>query len=889
MGPTLKEGQGSTPEATNTAGRHQPAGQRAEKYHGNPAKIIETLTAGITLLKENAREGARKGKPRLEAKDLAALANRPEEDIDEAMIWFSCCYGQLSDEKFRNGRDLLLDNAAVILSHETGKISQLYECICMFDADQLLHGFMATFIKYIDENIYWPPCLNKLLSVENIDAITAIVQENELEKYAASWSESVVMYEQAEREYGLGRIPSLETGLNLNVVVWESEGYATEVEGGINIPPFEHTFETKGENFVQYLIGIFHELGHHKWGTFRINIDPQAFDYGAFGLEYASHWRNGDGNLEVIAKRLEAREGEERTVRITSFEDIIKLVKYPLLLIFLHNVIDDGRVDANNIMEYPGLAGKYRRNTESLLEKRPRLEDVYLQTLLEAILQYAITGKTMGEIPAGLKERFQQAKYFIDRVECGPETNGTASLNSAMRIYLLLERELEDEIKRMKESEVPNPMRNSKTKVGGSGSSPQLVRQKPKKGRRGRPGVNPLQFANPKEENRGEGNQSGGQEKPKPGKGKPGSKTGEGEDETDKEPGKKSGTQAGGKEDEESDEGDGQPQPGNRGNVPKGAEDEEEDEPKVGNDEPGSGKKTFVYDGFNGEKYTRKEHVITEVRAEGAIVVPDMREVERVARIFKRYAPKRGELVRGLEEGDIDPELLRDYLRELRCGRIPERAFYSRVVYEERDVGFGGLVDLSGSTEKVREALIRAMNTLDTASETCRDPFIVGGFTTGQDGKGEIYVSMKEAHERGIRNSKLCGNTPIGGPIRHMCYKMEGSMRTKGHKHMFVATDGGANVCRAPRPLGKENGGKGVDIPVVDAAMAVEEAWKKYHIRCSGIGIIYHENEREIMVDLLRQIFGIGNYLTVTDKQVYAGTLDRYFEGFYRKVANRLR
>jgi hypothetical protein len=329
--------------------------------------------------------------------------------------------------------------------------------------------------------------------------------------------------------------------------------------------------------------------------------------------------------------------------------------------------------------------------------------------------------------------------------------------------------------------------------------------------------------------------------------------------------------------------------------MPKPTEDEGEGEPegkpKNGNKNgtPGQGKKIFIYNGFNGEKFTRNEHVIEEIQADGEVVVPEQQDAIRVVRIFKRYAPKRGELVRGVEDGDVDAELLEEYLRELECGRVPERAFYSRVLYEERDVGFGGLVDLSGSTSQVRGAIIKAMNTLNTASETCNDPFIVGGFTTGREDSTEVYVAMKEAHEHGIRNSDLCGGTPIGGPIRHMCHKMKEGMRNKGNLHMFVITDGDANVCRAPRPLGKESNGNGVNIPVVDAAMAVDEAWKKHRIRTSGIGIIYDESGRETMAGFLREIFGIGNYLIVTDKQVYAGSLDRYFEGFYRKTANKLR
>lgn len=810
-----------------------------DKLAASPKAILEILEKSVPQLKDRLKES-----------DVEALARKDAKSIEAVLVDFTDAVHHLRQNGMHISADALIEGAAKILPHEAWKIYQMHRCVEEFQSDTACELFLAKFIPNMGKHIYWKPFVDKLNEYDEESIVAALMFEGDFETYLRQWDKSVVMAEEAICRFGFLALPNLELGRAMSVEIGNDSTFSTTTTGKVTIAPYVATHDSKEENMREYHVSFWHEIGHHKWKTFQINMDPRVFDYDSFGVKYVSHRKEKDDVVITVEK-----DGEQKEIR--RFEDIVKLVKYPKLLHFLDNVYDDGRVDANNMEYCTGLADEYREDADYLLSRRPKLEimkddpNSQLAVLLEAILQYACSGRLRSDIPPEIADKFARAKEAGDSVEHGPHTDGTSSMNAAIKVHNLLMQDFDDLAKQLENMQMPESFRGSKTEVGGN-NPPKITVAPPKKGR-GRRGMSPFDFLNGKEN--GEQGENG-----EPGKdtGKPGKGGKSHEIDTDKEP----------------KEGRGAPKE-------KSGEEDAKDEAAGWKEEKqdGQDERLAHYDGWDGECYVRNEHAIFERRAEGEVITGDPAEAARIRKTFQKYAPRIGVLERGLDEGEIDPELLQDYISGVSSGRLGERSFYQRVVYEERDVATAELIDLSGSTSGIRKEILSACSVISTASEALGDPNIVAGFTGGEG--SEEFITMKEASEKEIKNSNQCGGTPMGGPLRHMCHKMSQSgIKHKGFKQIFLITDGAANVGKAP---------------LEDAAKAVEEAWSKHRIKVFGIGITYGRDSefgemgRERMEEYFDKIFGVGNYLVVSQQEVADGRLHVFFESYYRRMANKLR
>ncbi|MFA5049530.1 MAG: hypothetical protein WC501_00830 [Candidatus Micrarchaeia archaeon] len=800
-----------------------------------------------------------------------------DKESQDRLLFFAHCMVELNSSGHYISRDYLIENALTILSHSAWKVSQLQYCLSEFQSDITSYFFMTYFLPKIGERVYWNTFVSELNNYEE-DYVYKCLAEDLLAEYLIHFNETVMLAEEAVYKYGLVRYPQLIFGKDMPIEIGKEDSFHTNSSGKIVIPPYVNTFQSKEENSLVYLILFHHEMGHHLFRTFDVNLDPRIFDYQAFRVRYLRHTTH-KGQLEITVER----EGTE--IKVNSFAKLLYLVKYPILLHFLHNIVDDGRIDANNIERFSGIAEDYRQIVEKHFEKRCKLEHSDLGTFLEAMLQYAIVGKTRNEVPAGLKAKFNKARKIMNEMDFGPETDGTDSMNVAIKLYNLVLEDFEQLVKNLSERELPESMMNSSTD---SGKAPNLIMKDPpcKKQKR-RPGVNPFDLIN----NDSEPGDNNGEDVPleptsEPNKKKnPENSSGE-EGEEENKPGKKS--------DKKPEENDDEPKAENG----SGEEGEKEKKPeKTGDNNPAGANpygnlKTgeqgdanrndrntptiFYYDGWDGFKQVFEEHRVEQLHADGKLLTYDPAEEEKIRRTFRKYAPKTGVLVRGTEDGDIDPELLSQYFLDLRAGKLEDMNFYQRVLYEQRDVATMVLVDLSGSALIVKPQILDSCAVLGVASDTLHDPLLIAGFSG--DLGDEKFIVMKGIHEKDITSSEYSSNTPLGGPLRHCSYLMGNvyELKCKGFKQLFVITDGAANV-------GKN--------PVEDAKKAVEEAWKKYRINVMAFGILNQDGPVSYseMEKYLESVFGAGNYFIITDKDVDNKFLHHYFERYYRKQVNKVR
>ena len=810
-----------------------------DKIGSSAAKaIVERLVKAIPPLAEKIKES-----------DFTGFSKKDPKEIGNALENYVTTIIFLDQNSMFLSRDLLLEPDAIrqIFSHDAWKVYQLASCVFEFDSDISCHLFISNYLPNMGKNIYWKPFLDKLLEYDEQSVVLSLGFGDDFEKYLLQWDQSVVMAEEAVCRFGFISLPQLQLGRHISVEIGSDQSFSTTNTGKITIPPYVAMFETKDDNLESYHVSFWHEIGHHKWKTFELNMHPDIFDYASFGLRFISH-RKVDGAVAVTAEKIDGTDAG-KTIDIRSLSDLSSAVKYPKLLHALHNWIDDGRVDSNNKEHCRGLSASYSRDCELLFIKRPGVSDPELASLLEAILQYSIMGKTRSAIAPQYAGAFEKAKAIIDDMEWGLETDGTASMNAAIKVYRMLESEIADFEKGIEKAQMPKGMRSSSTEVG-KDNPPRLKAEPGQKGKqRKRMGVRPEDFL----ENENPDPQQNG----KSGSGEPSNKSSKG--------GKPSGKS---REDKSSDDQKGQ-----------GGKDKNEDEDGKTGNQPQENN-AFHYDGWDGQRYVLNEHAVFEEEAEGRTIESDPDDAQHIKNIFKQHAPKQGVLVRGTYEGEPDSELVAEYMHNLRCGRLGERNFYSQVLYEERDVATGVLIDLSGSTTGIRDEIIQSCYAIGIASQVLNDPLIVAGFTC--DGKGESFIVMKDIEDPSIKGSDKGGGTPMGGPLRHMCQKMKQPKAVhKGFKQVFLITDGEANVGKSPMD---------------DAAKAVEDAWKIDRIKVIGIGIISgepgteaYDSQYKMMEEQFDKIFGYGNHIIVSDGDVRSGRLHNFFEECYRKTVHMLR
>jgi len=776
----------------------------------DPARIRASLIEAIPPLAGTLEER--------HAQRLACLDGR---SVEETVLNIVSAVAYLDSKGMYNSRDEFIERIPDMLSQDPWKVYQAGACAMEFPSDVNCHLFLIHYFPQMGKHIFWKPFIDKLNEYDEDSVLRILLFGSDFENYIKEWDKSIAMAEQAVHEFGLAALPSVELGRSMRLERSGGDEFFTTTEGVISIPPYISLYDTRERNLLHYRISFWHELGHHKWNTFRVNMDPEAFDYDSFGLTFLGRCEGRDGSKGV---RVKDAAGNER--EIAAFEDVIASVEKPELLMALQNFIDDGRVDGNNMLYCLGISQEYKEDVEFLFDKAEPLSGAPVVQLYKAIAHYSIVGRVKGTLPEEMEGPFAKAKEAIDSMCIGFESDGTDSLNAAIKVYRIIEEELKKAGSQMQDRDLDYRIRPSNT--GSKGTK--LVIERPAEKEQGRPGVNPAPL--------GDG-PSGKGRKRKP-TGSPGGQGG--------------GEELGGDE-----RGDG-PAGSGHGRGSKNARD------------PKAEERAFIYDGWDGDRLIAGEHKVVERKAEGHVMEPGPAEVERVRRIFLKYAPREAVLERGVDEGETDPELLAAYLEDLRNLRIGERDFHCRVVYEERDVGTGVLIDLSGSTLGIRDEILSACGILGTASDALKDPLIVAGFT---DDGSEGFIVMKDLHEKGIRTSEAQGGTPIGGPLRHMCHRMQApGIKHKGFKQIFLITDGEANT-------GKE--------PMKDAAKAVLDAKRKERIAVFGIGITYGDHGGKQMEKDFDEIFGIGNYLLVSADDVRSGTLHHFFEGYYRKLVNRLR
>ena len=754
------------------------------------------------------------------------------DSIYEAWYWlktgnFRDCENQLTDKKTLEK----LYSSYPFKAHQLA--DGLYELCGRGDEfAAVVQSFFKAVMDNLDNRILWKPMVDELMALDGVSANLYFMGE-EFPNYLQRWDEKVALLDEAIDRFGLREYARLVSG-GRNVQIEEGTNFCTTSDGAIFSPAYMATYPDRERNVTAIKLGVVHECGHHKWRTFRINLHPDALKLDLVVARLGKEtWDPKSG------KKVHIIEAMGKSIEIKSYRDIMKIVKYPKMLAFLHNVADDKRIDALNMLNMEGLAEEYQQDMELILAKRPGLKGKGLGDILEGLLQQTVCGKTNGEIPEELKAKMQKLASDLSKMEIHEETDGTDSLNVALRWYVELEPELDALAARIKKKEdldkeldglLPPGFFGSETSIEGNevkvvdeNPGPIVLSKRKNKSGQRKMGIDPLSFLNlPGEKGEGEA-----------GEGEPGEE-GEGEP---KEGGKEKpkGGQGAGGEHSEREEGEG---------------------------------KSQRYDEWAGTGYRKGSKVVIEHAMEGSLYQPPAYLRNLVKRMFRKYVPKSGVLVRGLESGEPDAELQEHYFEQVEAGYIGEPDYHADVLYQKSNVVVSVNIDISGSMAgRQIEVAVEGAAVVASASTLLKYPTEVGAFTGGDI--VDYYVINVTKEGLIIPSSFTMNATPMAGALRHATARtIELKKRTgKRYAYQFWLCDGGPNCS-----------GEGID-PIADTGMAVREARAK-GIRLFGI-IIASEEVKQEMEKYYQDIFGGGWYVVVESAQQILNPL----LAFMRRVA----
>lgn len=739
----------------------------------------------------------------------------------------------------------------------------------VFKAEQISHGiyalcehgggefasavglFLEAAISNIRREILWRPMIDQLVNLDALSAGAYFV-DGSFDKYLQRWDESVALLERARDTYGLDHYARIVSGKQQAHVV-EGSAFCTTADGTIRAPAYVNDLPTRDQNLESIKISIMHECGHHRWKSFMVNLHPDALRLDIIGAKFVRETKCGESGTKAFIITVKDGEGKETAHKVKSYVDLMKLVKYPKLLKALHNWADDKRVDALNMMNYEGIAEQYRENNDFLLTLRKELKGGGLATMLEALLQKTVCGKTHGELPESLKPAMEGLVEDLAQMEIREDTDGTDSLNVALRWYARLEPELdelasrvkvidgdiEDELAKMMPKEFGNSEPVQDGDVGLANEQPGQIVISSKKGRKrgaGR-GVDPFSFLD-----------------------LPGGKPGSCED-GDGEPGG---------------EGDGVPAPGKPGNG--GRDEDKPGRPKNGDGEDlgdgaAGGKRLLRYDEWTGKGYRPgSKPVLEQARVGGRLIAAPAHLRNRVKTMFGKYVPKTGELVRGTTSGYPDPVLVDQYVENMEAGRVEEPKYFSNIVNERSNVVISVNVDISGSMfsdagngRTKLDVAIEGAAVISSAAHMLRYPIEINVFT----GSETVEFTVLQATDKGILLPEVgTGATPMAGAVRHATMRTV-KLRDRNHKrfaYQFWLTDGEPNC-------------SGGDInAVADTGRAIEEARGK-RIHTYGI-VIASPQEKEHMEQAYSGIFGGGRYVVIDS----AGQILKHLLRFMQRV-----
>jgi hypothetical protein len=548
------------------------------------------------------------------------------------------------------------------------QIDDLAKCVEMLNDENHADMLSRLFCMHFEKGIFWLPFVKKEILPYTPESGTTLLfaGDDKIDRYLSRFMDSAVSFIEAEKSLGLSKILTIFSGRKLFVEISHEKGFSTFPNGIVNVPPVCWEYEKKEHNRDDYKQGVLHEMSHHKYRSFRVNLHPGVFDYDAVPFDFVEIKKGGDGPCVVVEGRSLGK-GEKKKYDIAESGHIYALVEKPVLLRHIWNILEDRRIDYKHVTEFPGSRRLYEDSYSRALEHARREITDDSAGAFEAFTQIAVIGRTKNPIPSGVDRVLQDVWKILEGHNLEAE-DSTDSLACAFRIYGVFHTML------------PGDKEGGHTNFNGNGgadaSKGSIYLKAPLEHREKRGGWKP----------------------------KEGDAPGNGNQDKNSTPKKQSGGI-------------------NQGGNGKGRK-------KLEKECAGRPSKHFRYDSLSSRGKIHGAWSVQEVTPEEWDPVHVPRGIqERVSRALRKIAKNDGILIDRQESGDPDIEAMGEHRRMRKAGIIIPPDYYSDVRHIKRSVLLGQLIDFSGSMDegKVAKALAAA-KALEGGAGLLKDDVITMGF-----------------------------------------------------------------------------------------------------------------------------------------------------------------
>ncbi len=407
-------------------GMPQEKFEEMQKKHGK--KFEELAELAGKAAKINVRLA---GKVLEKADDF--LKKMGEKEIDERAIYVAVKWG--NQVLIQRGKEMPILSETLIAEFkpefakmEDWQWGQLVELLREFrDAPLAAIYFMDVAAKYAEVRLNWEKFVEMAMRDKD-NAIPFICEESD---EAKEWLAKEIARRKVAVVRGADMLDELHgfvvcvSHRSLGLVIGKDNHFSTNMTNVFN-PEMVHLFDSKEKNRRCYVVSNLHEAGHHRWDSFEVDVGK--LNYGAFG------WKRAATGKIILEK------GEER-IEVKDCFDLYKLFPNSAVGQWLHNVLDDGRVDLSNCSYYDGYAEDIRGDNRDLLRFRPDVKGSGAEEIFEALLQLVITDTTKHPLSPELEKKVMPL-YEIAKKVRRIDSNATETFNAAIEIYKALEKEI---------------------------------------------------------------------------------------------------------------------------------------------------------------------------------------------------------------------------------------------------------------------------------------------------------------------------------------------------------------------------------------------------------------------------------------------------------------
>jgi len=230
---------------------------------------------------------------------------------------------------------------------------------------------------------------------------------------------------------------------------WVSDEAPTTEGSTVFLPAQEGRYGSKRENFALYKVISTHQTAHLEFGSFRFIYDlpstlfedlrPQVDPAGKLAAGESPHPSlppQGEGTSPhpSLPPRGEGTSGGW----VTDMQRFFDIFEQRRLALDVFTIVEDGRLDAIVVAEYPGISVSYLAVQEGALESRPDIKSLPArEALVELLVRVSLRQQEGLAIPKQYREEAHQVVALARKVAVPTATVEDAA-EATLRIYAIL-------------------------------------------------------------------------------------------------------------------------------------------------------------------------------------------------------------------------------------------------------------------------------------------------------------------------------------------------------------------------------------------------------------------------------------------------------------------